>query len=114
MHILQVAYDRGLLATRAILLERCGYLVTSVFGNDSAMGIGGDVLSTVDVVVIGFSTKPTVRAEVILWFKQNYPAIPVVALQVNAFEKFPKADCVTLSEDPLIWLSALARTVKPK
>ncbi len=62
MHILQVAYDRGLLATRALLLERCGYLVTSVFGNDSAMGIGGDVLSTVDVVVIGFSTKPTSRS----------------------------------------------------
>jgi DNA-binding NtrC family response regulator len=107
MHILQVAYDWGLLKTRAILLERSGYRVTSVFGNDNARRTTSETLSSVDLVLIGFSTAYALRTGIVRWFKEHLPTVPVVVLQFHSYEKFPEADAATLSEDPEVWLGAV-------
>ena len=89
-NILQVAYYLGPLVTRARMLESRGYHVTSVLGNDEALGLDAAVIAAVDSIVIEFSAPHPVRAAMIHWFKQFYPNIPVVALQFHSAESFPR------------------------
>jgi DNA-binding NarL/FixJ family response regulator len=111
IHILQVAYYPSLLEIRTKLLESSGYQVTSVLGNDNAIALDGAAIATVDLVVVGFSAPHSVRAAMVRWCKAHYPNIPVIALQFHGWEQFPEAD-VTLSEDPNVWLAAVANTIK--
>ena len=111
-NVLQVAYYRGPLVTRARMLESRGHHVTSVMGNDEAFGLDAAVIAAVDSIVIGFSAPHSVRAAMIHWFKQLYPNIPVVALQLHGAETFPEADGGTVSDDPEVWLPAVASTLK--
>ena len=111
-NILQVAYYRGPLVTRARMLESRGYHVTSVLVNDEALGLDAAVIAAADSIVIGFSAPHPVRAAMIRWFKQFYPNIPVVALQFHSAESFPEADSGTVSDDPEVWLAAVASTLK--
>jgi hypothetical protein len=76
-NILQVAYYRGPLVTRARMLESRGHQVTSVLGNDEAFGLDAAVIAAADSIVIGFSAPHPVRAAMIHWFKKHYPNIPV-------------------------------------
>ena len=46
------------------------------------------------------------------WFKQQYPNIPVVALRFNGAESFPEADGGNVSDDPDVWLVAVASILK--
>src|SRR5438046_10764616 len=111
-HILQVAYYDTLQEIRAKMLEAAGYQVTSVLGNDNAMGLNGAVIATADLVVVGFSTPHSVRAAMVHWFKAHYPKIPVVALQFCGWEKFAEGDVAILSEDRAIGLAEIARVLK--
>jgi hypothetical protein len=61
-NILQVAYYRGPLVTRARMLESRGHHVTSVLGNDEAFGLDATVIATADLIVIGFSALYPIRA----------------------------------------------------
>jgi hypothetical protein len=38
------------------MLEAAGYQVTSVLGNDKAVGLNKAVIATADLVMVGFST----------------------------------------------------------
>jgi len=105
--ILQVAYYEGLLRTRATMLQRAGYTVVSVLGSEARI-IVPRVISASDLVLIGFSGPYADRASLVRWLKQEYPRLPLVALQARLSERFPEADCVTLSEDPEVWLGAVA------
>ena len=111
-NILQVAYYRGPLVTRARMLESRGHRVTSVLGNDVAFGLDAAVIAAAHSIVIGFSAPHPVRAAMIHWFKQLYPNIPVVALRFHSGESFPEADGGTVSDDPEIWLAVVANTLK--
>jgi len=111
-HILQVAYYPTLQETRTLMLESAGYQVTSVLGNDNAIGLDGAVIAAADLIVVGFSASHFVRAAMVHWFKAHYPKIPVVALQFYGWEKFAEADVATLSEDPTIWLAEIASILK--
>ena len=111
-HILQVAYYPTLQETRTQMLKSAGYQVTSVLGNDNAIGLDGAVIAAADLIVVGFSASHSVRAAMVHWFKAYYPKIPVVALQVNSWEKFPEADASTFSENPTIWLAEVASILK--
>ena len=46
------------------------------------------------------------------WFKKHYPNIPVVALRFHSVESIPEADGGTVSDDPEVWLAAVASTSK--
>jgi hypothetical protein len=106
--ILQIGYYGNLLRTRAAMLQRSGYDVVSVLGNDQTKAKAGKLLPGVDLVMVGFSGSYTDRAAITRWFKQEYPAVPVIVLQVSSSERFPEADRVSLSETPDVWLDAIA------
>lgn len=106
--ILQIAFYESLLHTRASLLEGRGFEVTSALGNDRAMALDKDVFLGLDLIVIGFSARYETRSRMLRWCKQNYPQIPVCMLQANGLERFSEADCVTLSEEPEVWLGLVA------
>ena len=64
------------------------------------------------VIVIGFSAPYPVHAAMIHWFKQHHHNIPVVALRFDSAESFPEADVGNVSDDPNVWLVAVASTLK--
>ena len=111
-HILHVAYYSSLLEVRTKMLESSGYQVTSVMGNDDAIALDRAGIAVIDLCVVGFSALHSVRSAMVAWFKAHYPKIPVIVLQFHNWEKFPEADMVTLSEDPNVWLAAVANTIK--
>jgi DNA-binding NtrC family response regulator len=111
--ILQIGYYASLLSVRASLLESNGYTVTSVLGNATAMKLARRVVDSIDLVVIGSSSEYAVRMTMLSWLKQYYPEVPVVVLQSHSSEKFPAAEGVTLSEDPEVWLAAVAAYLNP-
>lgn len=106
--ILQIAYYDNLLRTRTVMLQRSGYAVSSVLGNDQAMAAAAQLLPGMDLVMIGFSGSYSDRSSMAKWLKQQYPGTPVVVLQAHSSERFPEADYTTLSEDPEVWLAAIA------
>jgi len=76
--ILQIAYSR-ILATRAHLLCRDGYDVTSVTGNQ----VAEFVLRThpaYDLFVVGDAATEGVRLSMVRWLHEHYPATRIVAL----------------------------------
>ncbi len=107
--ILHIAYDAGLLETRSLMLKSRGYQVTSALGNKQAMALASGELDRFDLAVIGFSSTHAARTEVLAWMKSKSARLPVVVLQYHEFEKFPQADCVTMAEDPCVWLDAVEK-----
>jgi len=91
-HILQVAYYPTLQETRTQMLKSAGYQVTSVLGNDNAIGLDGAVIAAADLIVVGFSASHSVRAAMVLWFKARYPKIPVVVLQFTLIAETRKGN----------------------
>src|SRR5437870_11593710 len=111
-HILQVAYYDTLQEIRAKMLEAAGYQVTSVLGNDNAMGLNGAVIAAAELGVVGFSTPHSVRAAMVHWCKAHYPKSPVVAVQFYGWEKVAEADVAALSEDPTTGLAEHGSTLR--
>jgi DNA-binding NtrC family response regulator len=111
-HILQVAYYPSLRDIRAQMLRAAGYEVTSVLGNDEAMALSPSLIAATDLVVVGFSNSPSIRAAIVQWFKVRHPIIPVVVLKFYEWEKFPEADGVCLCEDPRNLLAAVGNILK--
>ena len=107
--VLQVAYYPALLHIRQQMLEDAGYNVVSALGNDQGMSIAA--AQEFDVVVVGFSGPHSDRSRMVRWLKQHSPKTPVVTLLARETEHFPDADCETLSEDPRVWLAALAACI---
>ena len=109
--ILHISYYPGLLQSRQIMLEKEGHQVVSALGNEQGMALAGS--GQFDVVVIGFSSGTSTRDAMVGWLKQHVPQTPVVVLLANSSEHFPNADREALSEDPQLWLNAVARSVSP-
>jgi CheY-like chemotaxis protein len=105
--ILQIAYYPSLLETRGRMLEKDGYAVTSVLGNDQGMAVAS--AGRFDVIVVGFSAPHSMRTNMVRWLKQNISEVPVVVLLAHSHEDFPDADLTTLSENPLTWLAAVRK-----
>src|SRR5437773_11963845 len=61
-HILQVAYYDTMRERRVKMLEAAGYQVTSVSGNDNAMGLDGAVIAGANLTGVGSSGECCVRA----------------------------------------------------
>ncbi|HUS18017.1 MAG TPA: hypothetical protein VMZ25_00025, partial [Terriglobales bacterium] len=112
LSVLQIAYYPGLLETRHAMLEHDGYQVTSTLGNEEGMLAAAK--GSFDVIVVGFSTTYARRNNMVKWLKRHAPHIPIVVLMANSNERFPDADCVTFSEDPTEWLSAVRGACQAK
>ena len=108
--ILQIAYYPGLLQARQIMLEQAGHKVISALGNDQGMALA--TTHSFSLVLVGFSAPESVRRTMIRWLKQHLPQTQVVALLANESECLPDADCETLSENPGVWLNAVAELAR--
>src|SRR6266705_2715731 len=95
-HILQVAYYDTLRELRVKMLEAAGYQVTSVSGNDNAMGLDGAVIAGANLIVVGFSAPHSVRAAMLdtNWLKLYEAAI----LEINP-DKL--ASCIGAAEQAI-------------
>ena len=79
--IFQIAYSTAL-ATRAHLLLRNGYDVTSVSGNQVAQFVlQGN--SAYDLFVLGHGAPQAVRIQMVAWLRSRYPNVRVVALNAR-------------------------------
>jgi DNA-binding response OmpR family regulator len=108
--ILQIAYYSPLLHVRQQMLENAGYEVVSALGNDQAMSLA--TAKNFDLIVVGFSGPRAERASMVRWVKQHRPETPVITLLARETEHFPEADCETFSEDPRVWLAAIANCIE--
>ena len=76
--IFQVAYSTAL-ATRAYLLRRDGYDVTSASGNQVAQFVL-QARPRYDLFIVGHRAPPPVRIEMIGWLRLHYPNTRIVSL----------------------------------
>ena len=91
------------------MLKSAGYEVTSVLGNDNARALDPGVIASADLIVVGFCAAHSVRAEMVLWFKTQYPKLPVVACSPVAGRSSLTS---AFAENPTFWLAKVASILK--
>src|SRR5438874_13551039 len=83
-HILQVAYYDTLRELRVKMLEAAGYQVTSVSGNDNAIGLDGAAIAGANLIVVGFSAEHSGRLPRLVGSKCTTPKIQTFSCRSTA------------------------------
>ena len=104
--IFQVGYDPMLSRLREMLLLQEGFAVTSVCGNAEARRLLAQE-AAFDAFLVGWSTTHAEREAIVLWLKQRWPKIPVVAIQDWFQGAIPGADLTASHNTPEEWLAAV-------
>ena len=107
--VFQIAYDRGLMVTRELLLKQRGYTVVSVLGNEQAFSALSQPVEY-DIFILGHSVRSRRRAEMVQWVKNHFPKAKVIALN-PPFDTVPIADYNILLNGPDEWLRAVSEMV---
>jgi DNA-binding response OmpR family regulator len=84
--ILSVSYDRALLATRKMLLEQKGYIVTSALGFREAIEHCQN--GTFDLFILGHSIPEKDKLHLIETFRGSCPA-PILSLERIGEKQMP-------------------------
>ena len=95
--ILHIDYDSVLMQVRESVLERHGYHVVTVKGNEAAQRIASD---RADLVIVGNGGRLEERQEMVRWLASNWPLLPVLAMSANEYERFPEAALVFVGDTP--------------
>ena len=95
--ILHVAYDALLLEVRESALERHGYHVTSVIGNEAAKRI---VSAAADLVVVGNGGSLEERLDMVKWLTENWPQVAVIVMSADERERYPQGTVVFQGDTP--------------
>jgi CheY-like chemotaxis protein len=106
--ILHIGYDAMLIELRESVLERHGYTVVSVNGNEAAKRIANDAA---DLVIVGNSGRPDERLEMVSWLATNWPQLPVIAMTVDERERYPHGTVVFLGDTPNDLISVVQRVL---
>ncbi len=77
--IFQVAYREEHFLTRAHLLRRQGYTVTSAIGNEAAKAVL-PTLPGVDLLIVGHAAPEQTRLDMVAWLRERYPRTVILAL----------------------------------
>lgn len=108
--ILHIGYDSVLTDLRNGVLERGGYRVVSLLGNDSvresAKSIGADL------IVIGSGGRYEDRFEIAEWLTANLPGTRVLAMCASPDEVFPQGTFQFYGDTPRDWLIAVESVLK--
>jgi hypothetical protein len=107
--VFQIAYDRGLMITRELLLNTRGYRVISVFGNNKAI----EALSNgvqYDIFIVGHAESSRTRAQMVQWLRDHFPNAKIVALN-PPFDSIPSADYNIRLNGPDEWLRAVSDAI---
>ena len=95
--ILHVAYDSLLMEVRESALERHGYRVVSVMGNEAAKRIASPAA---DMVVIGNGGSLDERVEMVKWLAENWPEVAVIVMSADERERYPQGTVVFQGDTP--------------
>jgi hypothetical protein len=101
--IFQIAYDQQLMATRAEVLKAHGFTVISVLGDEAAKA----ALATpryYSLFMVGHSATAKDRKEMADWLKENYPKVPILALNPPYQQQLVPADYNVVLNGPEEWL----------
>jgi hypothetical protein len=105
--VFQIAYDEGLLMTRAELLKGLGYEVTSALSNDDAKRLLKNG-KTFAIFIIGHANAKPVREEMVTWLRTNFPGAKIIALNPHSDSRLKGADYNFILNGPEEWLAAVA------
>jgi DNA-binding NtrC family response regulator len=95
--ILHVAYDSLLKELRESALERHGYRVVSVVGNEAAKRIAS---GAADLVVIGNGGSLEERLEMVKWLAEYWPQVAVIVMSADERERYPQGAVVFQGDTP--------------
>lgn len=104
--IFQIAYTEPLLVERAKLLRRRGYEVGSALGNESAQMELKASTKAYDLFIVGHAAPPDVRAKMVQWLKEHYPAVKILALHPAHYPRLSVADFNNYPEELLVAVAA--------
>jgi DNA-binding response OmpR family regulator len=103
--ILHVGYDHELTELREGILQRSGYRVVSLLGNDQVRDSAKEVMA--DVIVIGSGGQYQERVEITDWLLENVPGTPILAMCAAAQEQYPKGVFPFYGDTARDWLIAV-------
>jgi DNA-binding NarL/FixJ family response regulator len=106
--ILNVAYDSLLKELRESALERHGYRVVSVIGNEAAKRL---VSSAADLVVIGNGGILEERLEMVRWLARNCPQVAVIVMSADERERYPQGTVVFQGDTPNDLVTLVQRVI---
>ena len=106
--ILHVAYDSILLKLRESAMERGGYHVVSVEGNEAAKKLVNDAA---DAVVVGNGGSFEERLEMVQWLNETWPQIPAVVMSVSEEERYPQPAIVFHGHTPNDLVALVQRVI---
>ena len=106
--ILHVAYDSLLMELRESALERHGYRVVSVIGNEAAKRIAS---AAADVVVIGNGGSLEQRLEMVKWLAENWPQVAVIVMSADERERYPQGAVVFQGDTPNDLVTLVQRVI---
>ncbi len=105
--VFQIAYNEGLLVTRAELLKARGYHVVSVLGNDAAKRIL-DKSQHYRLFIVGHDAPREERETMFQWLRVNFPKAKILALTSPYESPVTAADYSIPLNGPEQWLAAVA------
>ena len=108
--ILHVGYDPALTELRQQVLERSGYHVISLLGNDAARATAQSI--TPDAIVIGSGGDYHERLEIALWVREKMRAVPLLVMCASPDEEFPPGISPFLGDTVRDWLVAVDSMVE--
>ncbi|HZR29646.1 MAG TPA: hypothetical protein VFA71_12785 [Terriglobales bacterium] len=105
--VLSIAYDPTLSKIRELILERAGYQVHSVIGNEA--GILAAQKHNFDLFILGNTAEYAVRQEMANFLKSYSQQTPLIALKRFEYEApIEGADCASATMDPSLWLKTVS------
>lgn len=111
--VFQIAYNEGLLVTRAEMLRLDGYDVVSVVVDDEDRVLGNEAAKRIldksqsyQVFIVGHDAPREEREEMFRWLRDNFPSAKILAL-ISPYEStLTGADYSVPLNGPEQWLAA--------
>jgi len=109
--ILHVGYDSLLIELREAVLHRHGFSVVTVKGNEAAKQTAPD---SFDLVIVGNGGTLEQRQDIVSWFAERWPNLPILVMHAAAEEEFPGATVEFIGDTPQDWIVSIRRAIDVK
>jgi hypothetical protein len=110
MSIVQIEFRTSLMTLREQILQSLGHPVVSVLGSHAAKKLELSA-ETVGVISIGHGAPWQERLEIIRYFKQTLPIVPIVVLLREKDNQFSEADYNCPADNPPQWVRLISQVL---